>query len=303
MANHSLWTRQVQLLVRLLPYIGREPGFALKGGTAINLFLRDLPRLSVDIDLTWLPIEPRETALSNIHNTLLRISEAAQHDLPIHIQAPTSQKEALRLLVSSTDAQIKIEVSPVLRGAVFPAVTMDIHERVEEQFGFARLPVLSFADLYAGKICAALDRQHPRDLFDIKLLFEHEGLNRTLIQTFLVYLISHNRPIAELLNPRRIDIRRLFEGEFRQMTREPVTIEELEAAREKLIHDILTSLNEADKQFLFSFKSRMPDWPCLELEGIQELPAVRWKLQNLNRMSDEKHRQALEKLVTILDEC
>ncbi len=63
------------------------------------------------------------------------------------------------------------------------------------------IPVLSFADLYGGKICAALDRQHPRDLFDIKLLSEARGLNEEVSQAFVIYLASHNRPMSELLSP------------------------------------------------------------------------------------------------------
>jgi hypothetical protein len=46
-------------LIRVLPSIAEEACFALKGGTAINLFVRDMPRLSVDIDLTYLPVQPR----------------------------------------------------------------------------------------------------------------------------------------------------------------------------------------------------------------------------------------------------
>jgi len=55
------YMRQVALLVRTLPYIARHEAFALKGGTAINLFYRDMPRLSVDIDLTYLPLTAGET--------------------------------------------------------------------------------------------------------------------------------------------------------------------------------------------------------------------------------------------------
>ena len=64
-----------------LPYVAQEDAFALKGDTAINLFHRDLPRLSVDIDLTYLPLEDRGPSLRHIDETLdrirSRISEAA----------------------------------------------------------------------------------------------------------------------------------------------------------------------------------------------------------------------------------
>ena len=62
----SPFFKQVELLLRTLPYIAAEKCFALKGGTAINLFVRDMPRLSVDVDLTYLPVEPREESLGKI---------------------------------------------------------------------------------------------------------------------------------------------------------------------------------------------------------------------------------------------
>lgn len=66
---------QVRLLLMVLPYVAEEAVFALKGGTAINLFHRDFPRLSVDIDLTYLPTEHRKTALQGIANGLSRIKK------------------------------------------------------------------------------------------------------------------------------------------------------------------------------------------------------------------------------------
>lgn len=70
MDRDSLFYRQVALLVRVLPWVATEKCLALKGGTAINLFVRDMPRLSVDIDLAYLPIEPREASLQHISAAL-----------------------------------------------------------------------------------------------------------------------------------------------------------------------------------------------------------------------------------------
>lgn len=72
---------RVQLLISVLPQIAQEPVFALKGGTAINLFVRDMPRLSVDIDLAYLPLEPRDEALTNIQAAMERISLRIQQQL------------------------------------------------------------------------------------------------------------------------------------------------------------------------------------------------------------------------------
>lgn len=74
--------------------------------------------------------------------------------------------------------------------------------------------MLNRNDIYAGKLCAALGRQHPRDLFDMKILFEHEGIIKELMSVFLVYLISGNRPIAEILEPRQIPLVTAFNEQF-----------------------------------------------------------------------------------------
>ena len=95
--------------------------------------------------------------------------------------------------------------------------------------------ILSSYDLYAGKICAALDRQHPRDLFDVHLLLENEGIKTELRKAFIVYLISHPRLMVEILNPQKIDISGIFEKEFKGMIAQSITLEELETTRDKLV--------------------------------------------------------------------
>ncbi len=72
------------------------------------------------------------------------------------------------------------------RGAVYPASTMVASEAVTELFGFVETTVLAFEDLYGGKLAVALDRQHPRNLYDVKLLYENEGLTADLFRTFMV---------------------------------------------------------------------------------------------------------------------
>lgn len=304
MDRNSIYYKQVQLLLRVLPFTAKEECFALKGGTAINLFLRDLPRYSVDIDLVYLPDEDRDTALEHAGEALQRIAEDIEASLPdTVVHRPKQAPDALRILITQHGVQIKLELSPVLRGSVFPPEERSVSPKVEEMLGYASMRLMSFADVYAGKICAALDRQHPRDLFDIKFLLDNEGIGDDLRKTFLVYLISNNRPIAEMLAPHRLDIRPVYESEFASMAETHVPVEELEDVREELICIIHRDLTDDEKQFLLSFKSREPDWSLLGIEhvdAIKELPAIRWKLLNLGRMSDEKHRQAVEKLRDVL---
>lgn len=297
MNRNSIHYQQAQLLIRVLPFVAKESCFALKGGTAINLFVRNMPRLSVDIDLVYLPLEDRETSLKMATDALDRISKQLAKDLPgLTAQRPKMTPDGLRLLVIQDGVQVKLEVSPVLRGTVFPPAEEDVCERVESEFGFAAMPVVSFEDLFAGKICAALDRQHPRDLFDIKLLLDHESISDVLRRTFLVYLISHHRPIVDLLQPNFRDIRTTYANEFAGMTSDPVVVGDLEAAREQLVTVIHQGLTSDDKRFLLSFKAKEPKWDLLGLNGIANLPAVKWKLMNLERMSAKKHQLAFEKL-------
>jgi nucleotide-binding universal stress UspA family protein len=155
------------------------------------------------------------------------------------------------------------------------------------------VPVVSFEDLYAGKIVAALDRQHPRDLFDTKLLLAAEGISERLFRAFLVYLISHDGSLARLVNPGLKPIRQLFEQQFADMPEEPVTLEDLERARLELIAAVRARLRDPEKEFLVSFKRGEPRWDLLAVEHAAELPAVRWKLQNLGRMGEERRRAAV----------
>jgi len=304
MDRRNPFYRQAALVVRVLPHVAKREEFALKGGTAINLFLRDLPRLSIDIDLTYLPRTPREKALPAIRHGLDAVATDLKATIPgIGVQATDpSATDALRLTLALEGCRIKIEVSPVGRGTVWPTERREVVAVVEESLGYSENRLLSFNDLYAGKMCAALDRQHPRDLFDIALLLEYDGIGRDLLKTFLVYLIGHNRPMAELLAPRRRDIAGLYDGEFRDMAREPVSLRTLLDARERLVADIRGALTEDDRAFLLSVKSRCPDWSLLELPNIADLPAVRWKLINLDRMSEPRHAAALDRLRRVLAE-
>ena len=210
------WRSQVSLLLRVLPIVFQEKCFALKGGTAINLFVRNLPRLSVDIDLAYLSNEPRKDAIPHIHEALSRIG-AQLHKVISGIlvhKSYTSKADSLKLILTYGGVTIKVELSPVLRGTVFDAELREVAPQVDVEFGYAQVPVVSIADLYGGKICAALDRQHPRDLFDIHLLLKNEGITDRIRKAFLVYLICHPRPFMDLLQPRVKNMEKVFASEF-----------------------------------------------------------------------------------------
>ena len=296
---------QVDLLLSVLPLLGQEKVFAIKGGTAINLFLRGLPRLSVDIDLTYLPLQPREKTLSGIDSALNHLASQIGRFKPrAEVQLKrTDGRRASGLLVGESGAVIKIESNVVFRGTVFPPTERDLHPDSKRVLGFDEflsIPILSVADCYGGKICAALDRQHPRDLFDVMVLYEHEGITEDIRKAFLVYLASHDRPMHELLSPRRIDIRDVFKKEFRGMTDRAVTCEQLEYTREQLIKDINTKLIKPEREFLVSIKKGTPKWNLPGIPEIGELPALQWKIINTKKMSGMKQEQMLNRLKSIL---
>ncbi|MGE0409268.1 MAG: nucleotidyl transferase AbiEii/AbiGii toxin family protein [Amphiplicatus sp.] len=303
--KRQAFEEQVRLLVRVLPYVARETDFALKGGTAINFFLRDMPRLSVDIDLAYLPLEPRKTALPKIRAALARIGEQLMASSPAiaTIDPPAVRENELRLLIRDGRTQVKLELSPVLRGTVFPPERRIIAPAVETAFGYAEMQVLSHPDLYAGKICAALDRQHPRDLFDIKLLYENEGLTDDLFRAFLVYAACSSRPMHELLAPNEKDIGEDFAGEFAGMTVDPINIDALLSARKRLIGDIRVQLKGPAAKFLRTLQAGEPDFTLIGLPQAADLPAIRWKILNLKKLIAEnpgKHRAQTEALDAIL---
>lgn len=302
MDRNNHYYRQVQLLIRLLPLIAPEVRFALKGGTAINLFVRDFPRLSVDIDLAYLLINDHATALQDITAALDRLAQNIEHTLKGAKvdRSFRNRADALRLTVTHAGATVKIELSPVLRGTVYPPQTRAVVKEVENEFGFAEMPVVAFEDLYAGKICAALDRQHPRDWFDTKLLLDNEGLTEPLKRALLVYLVSHGRPAEELLAPRFKDIDQIYRNEFAGMTHIDIALQDLMDTRPRLLAEIHASLNDDDKAFLCSMYEQEPQWSRLGIEGIDALPAVQWKILNINKMSHAKREAALLQLRQIL---
>ena len=303
MEANNPFTEQVRLLVALLPSVAKQACFALKGGTAINLFLRDRPRLSVDIDLAYLPVEDRDASLASIDAALGAITVDIEQHIPgSGVKASVLKGTGMRfkLLVWKGDTNVKIEVTPVLRGSVYPAENRQLSAKAKNVFGFARISVLSFEDLYAGKICAALDRQHPRDLYDVYWLLQNEGIDERLKNAFLVYLMGHNRPMAELLAPQPQDMEPLYRAELEGMTYEPVSLEQLRETLPHLVRGIQAAMTDADRRFLLALKPGTQDWRNFSLPEVERLPAIQWKMLNLARMNPSKRRQAAAKLEKIL---
>lgn len=299
------YSSYAHLLLKVLPYVAREKCFNLKGGTAINLFVRNLPRLSIDIDLAYVGRESRLRAFQNAKDALSRITIDIEKSIPNvkvnHLESEDSISIG-KMFVSQNGIQIKIEVNPVIRGTVFESEVRPLVLDAESQFGLSfSVPTVSFADLYGGKIVAALDRQHPRDLFDVKLLLENEGITFEIMQSFVIYLSSHNRPFHEILKPTTKNMKILFDEEFSGMTNRDFSYEDFEFTREQLISEIHTKLNQNQKNFMISLQEGSPKWDLLELDGINELPAILWKLENIEKMEVTKKKESLESLKRVLN--
>lgn len=165
------------------------------------------------------------------------------------------------------------------------------------------MQIVSFEDLFGGKLHAAVDRQHPRDFYDVKLLYENEGLTDDLFRTFLIYIASSSRPAHELLNPNLIDLDQPYTREFEGMTKNPVSLEELLDTRKRLIMDIQSRFDENTRRFLLSLHDGTPDFDAIGRSRAADLPAVRWKLINLKRLKYEnsaKHADQRGELEALL---
>lgn len=294
------YLRQVQLLVRCLPEVSKESCFALKGGTAINLFYRDMPRLSVDIDLAYLPLKSRDESLSEISLSLGAIASSIRTRIPDAIvQEISSEGYRIKLMVRQGDAVIKIEPNFVFRGSAFPGEERRLVPMARKILEVdVTVYTLSEADLYGGKLCAALDRQHPRDLFDVLELWSWSELTDQMRLAFVVYLAGHPRPMSELLDPRLKQIAPEYETQFQGMSRTPVSLEDLLKVQRELAVRLRGALSEDEAAFLVSVQRGEPEWHRIPLEHLRDLPALKWKLLNVARMTNSKRREA----VTILED-
>jgi predicted nucleotidyltransferase component of viral defense system len=301
MDQDSVFFRQAELLLRTLPLLHEEADFALKGGTAINFFVRNMPRLSIDIDLTFLPITDRATAQDRISAMLLQLSKRLQsHGTKVVLKKSGKPEFVRAIIVTKEGVSIKIEPNFIIRGSLYGVEMRELCQAAQDAFELSgEAQVLSVPDLYGGKICAALDRQHPRDLFDIRLLLEDERLTDAIRKSFIVHLVSHDRPMAELLDPNFADLKKAFTADFEGMTLIKVSLEELEEARARLVKTVRHSITDKERRFILSVKKGGPDWELIELEGVDRLPAVQWKLLNIRKMDKVGHRQAMRRL----EEC
>ena len=293
---NQVYLDSARLLTRVAPLVLVDDTFALKGGTAINLFVRDMPRLSVDLDLVFPEhTVPRAEALKRINEAIRQsVARLKKQGFQTHALASADAGET-KLLVRQGTTQVKIEVNFVMRGTVNPVRMASLTQSARDTLqADLEIPVVSLDDVYGGKLVAAMDRQHPRDLFDVMQLFAHEGITAGIRRAFVVYLASHNRPVHEVLFPTLRDIRQEFENNFAGMTAEPVELEVLLAARERMVRELQQGLTAGERRFLLSLVAAQPEWTLLHVPHMQQLPGLRWKLQNLERLRKTNARKFAE---------
>lgn len=292
----DIYRRQVALLIRIMPSVFRIKDFAVHGGTAINLFYKNMPRYSVDIDLTYIPITDRRTSIDVINTHLTQLKQMIERTVPgikvVH------KPDVLKIQCSYEGAMVKIEVNGTKRGIIGATGDHMLCARAQNEFQMGcKARIVSFSQLYGGKITAALSRQHPRDLFDCKYM-EIDNF-KDVKDGFMLCLLGSDKPIIESLRPNSIDQTEALEKQFAGMSDVPFSYTDYEDARINLVKLVNDNLDSADKDFLLSFEVGNPIWNLCCAGDLSAYPSVRWKQQNIIKLKEinpQKHLDGINKL-------
>jgi predicted nucleotidyltransferase component of viral defense system len=290
------YRKQVALLIKTMPSVYKLKEFAVHGGTAINLFHKNMPRYSVDIDLTYLPLKDREQSLQEINTRLLELKQSIEKTVTgIKI---TPKLNACKLLCVNNEAAIKIEVNGIKRGMIGDIEVKKLCPKAQQDFDMACLArIVPFSQLYGGKIAAALSRQHPRDLFDCKYM-DVKSFDEVK-EGVMFCLLGSDNPIVESLHPNLVNQREALDNQFEGMSDIPFTYSDFEETRRGLIEKVNKMFTDEDKEFFVSFEQGEPQWSRCSLGNVSNYPSVKWKLQNilnLKKTNPEKHKSGVEKL-------
>ena len=290
------YRKQVALLIRIMPSVYKIKEFAVHGGTAINLFHKNLLRYSVDIDVTYIPIENREKSLASINQKLLEVKKNIEKTIPGIVVK--HKPDVWKLLCTLGDATVKIEVNATKRGIIGDVVEQPLCEKARKEFNMGcKARTVSFSQLYGGKITAALSRQHPRDLFDCKYM-ELQSFD-DVKNGFMLCLLGSDKPIIESLQPNDINQTEALENQFQGMTETPFGYEDYLESRTALLSLVNDSLTITDKEFLLSFEQGEPDWNKCCAGDLSQYPSVQWKLLNIKKLkvsNPVKFEQGINKL-------
>jgi len=276
----------VRLLLAIAPTVFASGRFAMKGGTALNLFVQESPRLSVDIDLVFVDHHAdRPAALQAIAQELATVqSTLTGKSYRAHLPA-NAEGDDVKLVVSNGPTQVKVEVNFVFRGTVLPVETRSLVPTAQDLFTTdLAVPVLATAELYGSKLVAAMDRQHPRDIFDVMHMLDRFGWQAPFVDCFVAYLAGHNRPVHEVLFPKAKPLEPAFTNEFAGMSRDAVELHTLTQFQTRMLQELPRQLTAAHREFLLTLVQGNPAWDRMPAQHLHELPALKWKLMNLAKL-------------------
>ena len=296
----SEYQRQATLLIELLPTVARQSDFALYGGTAINLFLLDAPRLSIDLDLKFLPPLKIDAAKARIDEILQEVRAEIEKDIPgTRVEQEQKQDRRLpRLLVirDRDGALVKIEVNPLQVGSIFSPQPRQLSAKVAADFSVAAttMEILAPAEIYAGKIAAALERAHPRDLFDIRQMPDSIWDDQRLWAALAVCLaMSRGRDLHRLIaekNAGKIIVSLDYENFAPMMRTARATLQELEEAGSRLHARLLSRMPAGCKKLLVDFFCGQADWSAIGVD-IDALPGLQWRSEGIRKMEGRRKRE------------
>ena len=297
---NDIYKKQVALLIRIMPSVYRIKDFAVHGGTAINLFHKNMPRYSVDIDLTYIPIKSRDESFKDINQHLKTLSASIKKTIPgvkiIH------KLKVLKLHCVLDGAMVVIEVNGIKRGVIGELEDYELCEKAQKVYKMTcKARTVSYSQLYGGKIAAALSRQHPLDLFDCNYM-NIQSFDEVK-EGFIFSLLGSDKPIIESLQPNVINQIKALENQFAGMSDVPFLYSDYERARKELIEKVNFSLTNTDKAFLISFEKGNPTWSECCAGDLSIYPSVKWKLKNIANLikaDPQKHQEGVDKLYNFL---
>ena len=298
---NNVYKIQVGLLIKILPLLYRIEEFAIHGGTAINLFIKNMPRYSVDVDITFIPIKDRESSFAEINTLLLILKTQIERAIPnINI---VHRPSTLKLHCTSDGATVKIEVNGTKRGIIGDVLVQELCLKAQSEFNATcKANIVPLSQLYGGKIAAALSRQHPRDLFDYKYM-ELDSFD-VVKDGLMLSLLGSDKPIIESLNPNLTNQRLALDNQFKGMTDTSFSYEDFEITRKDLITKVNSLFDKDDKEFLLSFEMGVPLWEKCCAGDLSNHPSVKWKLQNiltLKSLKSAKFNKEIDKLRDYLE--
>ena len=301
MTFKEAYKEQVELLMTVMGIMDWDGCFALKGGTALNFFYAEMPRLSVDIDLVYLPVNSRQEALREIRATL---REYQKKFLGLGFSAIMTKggedHSVPKLVIARGEVAIKIEPNTIIRGSFYPVTKRSLMPGVSRLFGQElEVACLERRELLAGKLVAMLDRQHPRDIFDMMCFMEEQPSLEILRDPLMGYLLQAGCSFSEVLNPNLKNIEEVFHSSFQGMTRKTVALQDLVKCRATIIKKLPAILGCEFEEFLISLLERKPKWKLLPYKNIEDYPGIRWKVLNINKMSAEKVRKELQSIKAV----